>query len=237
MIEIKNVSKKFGKLQALDKLNLTLQQGECVALIGPNGCGKTTLIKSILGMVLPDEGEIIFNGKSIKHDINYRNEIGYMPQIGRYPENMTIGQVLELIKGIRDGHQETDKELYEQFLIATMLEKKMRTLSGGTTQKVSAVLAFLFRPKVLILDEPTAGLDPIAALILKYKILKAKEQGCLILITSHLLNELEDIVSEILFMQEGKLILHDSVDRLKELTGEDSIARSIVHLLKENGHV
>lgn len=66
-------------------------------------------------MVLPDEGEIIFNGKSIKHDINYRNEIGYMPQIGRYPENMTIGQVLELIKGIRDGHQETDKELYEQF--------------------------------------------------------------------------------------------------------------------------
>ena len=82
MIEIKNVSKKFGKLQALDKLNLTLQQGECVALIGPNGCGKTTLIKSILGMVLPDEGEIIFNGKSIKHDINYRNEIGYMPQIG-----------------------------------------------------------------------------------------------------------------------------------------------------------
>ncbi|HMY84839.1 MAG TPA: ABC transporter ATP-binding protein [Saprospiraceae bacterium] len=237
MIEIKNVSKKFGKLQALDKLNLTLQQGECVALIGPNGCGKTTLIKSILGMVLPDEGEIIFNGKSIKHDINYRNEIGYMPQIGRYPENMTIGQVLELIKGIRDGHQETDKELYEQFLIATMLEKKMRTLSGGTTQKVSAVLAFLFRPKVLILDEPTAGLDPIAALILKDKILKAKEQGCLILITSHLLNELEDIVSEILFMQEGKLILHDSVDRLKELTGEDSIARSIVHLLKENGHV
>ncbi|HQN57662.1 MAG TPA: ABC transporter ATP-binding protein [Saprospiraceae bacterium] len=236
MIEIKNISKRFGKLQALDKLNLTLSQGECVALLGPNGCGKTTLIKSILGMVLPDEGEIIFDGKSIKKDINYRNDIGYMPQIGRYPENMSIGQVLELIRGIRSGQHDTDMELYQQYQIADMLEKKMRTLSGGTTQKVSAVLAFLFRPKVLILDEPTAGLDPIAALILKDKILKAKEEGCLILITSHLLNELEDIVSEIVFMQEGKLILHNSTNELKELTGEDSIARSIVHLLKENGH-
>ncbi len=236
MIEIKNISKRFGKLQALDKLNLTLSQGECVALLGPNGCGKTTLIKSILGMVLPDEGEIIFDGKSIKKDINYRNDIGYMPQIGRYPENMSIGQVLELIRGIRNGQHDTDMELYQQYHIADMLEKKMRTLSGGTTQKVSAVLAFLFRPKVLILDEPTAGLDPIAALILKDKILKAKEEGCLILITSHLLNELEDIVSEIVFMQEGRLILHNSTNELKELTGEDSIARSIVHLLKENGH-
>lgn len=236
MIEIKNISKRFGKLQALDKLNLTLSQGECVALLGPNGCGKTTLIKSILGMVLPDEGEIIFDGRSIKKDINYRNDIGYMPQIGRYPENMSIGQVLELIRGIRSGQHDTDMELYQQYQIADMLEKKMRTLSGGTTQKVSAVLAFLFRPKVLILDEPTAGLDPIAALILKDKILKAKEEGCLILITSHLLNELEDIVSEIVFMQEGKLILHNSTNELKELTGEDTIARSIVHLLKENGH-
>jgi Cu-processing system ATP-binding protein len=232
MIEVRNITKNFGKLKVLDNLNLQLNKGECIALIGPNGCGKTTLIKSILGMVLPSSGDIFFNGKSINNDNEYRNHIGYMPQIGRYPENMSIGQVLDMIKGIRNSNQTLDNELYEQFEIAKMLDKKMRTLSGGTTQKVSATLAFLFKPQVLILDEPTAGLDPIASEILKEKIIEAKNRGCLILITSHLLSELEDVVSQIIFMQEGQLILHKNVEELKATTGQQTIARSIVHLLK-----
>lgn len=233
MIEIKNITKRFGKLTALNGLSLTLHKGECIALIGPNGCGKTTLIKSILGMVLPDKGDIFFEGKNIKNDNEYRRHIGYMPQIGRYPENMTIGQVIDMIKGIRHAHEVLDNGLYEQFEIGKMLDKKMRTLSGGTTQKVSATLAFLFQPKVLILDEPTAGLDPIASEVLKTKILEAREKGCLVLITSHLLSELEDIVSQVIFMQEGSLVLHKDTDDLKVATGQDTIARSIVHLLKE----
>lgn len=233
MIEIKDISKSFGKLKVLDKLNLQLNKGECIALIGPNGCGKTTLIKSILGMVIPDEGEIIFNGTNIRNDNKYRNQIGYMPQIGRYPENMTIGQVINMIKGIRNQTENLDLELFEKFKINTMLEKKMRTLSGGTTQKVSAVLSFLFRPDVLILDEPTAGLDPIAAEILKVKIADAKSRGCLILITSHLLAELEEIVSQIIFIQEGNVILHKDADELKISTGQKTIARSIIQLLKD----
>lgn len=232
MIEVRNITKNFSKLKVLDNLNLQLNKGECIALIGPNGCGKTTLIKSILGMVLPSSGDIFFNGKSIKNDNEYRNHIGYMPQIGRYPENMSIGQVLDMIKGIRNSNQTLDNELYEQFEIAKMLDKKMRTLSGGTTQKVSATLAFLFKPQVLILDEPTAGLDPIASEILKEKIIEAKNRGCLILITSHLLSELEDVVSQIIFMQEGQLILHKNVEELKATTNQPTIARSIVHLLK-----
>ncbi|MGC4235079.1 MAG: ABC transporter ATP-binding protein [Niabella sp.] len=232
MIEVKNISKRFGKLKALDHLDLQLQKGECIALIGPNGCGKTTLIKCILGMVLPDEGEIIFDGKNVRNDDAYRRHIGYMPQIGRYPENMTIGHVLDMIKGIRNDSSTLDEDLYHQFEIAGMLDKRMRTLSGGTTQKVSAILAFLFSPKVLILDEPTAGLDPVAAEILKEKIINAKNEGRLILITSHLLSELEDIVSQVIFMQEGKLILHKDVTELKSVTGQSSIARSIIHLLK-----
>ncbi|GAB1462121.1 ABC transporter ATP-binding protein [Pedobacter sp.] len=232
MIEVKKISKNFGKLKALDNLNLQLNKGECIALIGPNGCGKTTLIKAILGMVLPSSGDIIFDGKNIKDNTEYRANIGYMPQIGRYPENMSIGQVLDMIKGIRNHSQQLDIDLYEQFALAKMLDKKMRTLSGGTTQKVSATLAFLFKPQVLILDEPTAGLDPIASEILKAKIIEAKNNGCLILITSHLLSELEDIVSQIIFMQEGQLILHKNVEDLKTTTGQQTIARSIVHLLK-----
>lgn len=185
-------------------------------------------------MVLPERGQIFFDNKPIANDKEYKKQIGYMPQIGRYPENMTIGQVIDMIKGIRDYKGTLDLELYEQFEIEKMLSKKMRTLSGGTTQKVSAVLAFMFNPKVLILDEPTAGLDPIASETLKTKILDAKNKGCLILITSHLLSELEDIVSQIIFMQEGQIKLHKDVEQLKIDTQQNSIAKSIVHLLKND---
>lgn len=232
MIEIKNLTKSFGKLKALNNVNLNLAQGECIALIGPNGCGKTTLIKSILGMVLPENGDIIFNGKNIKNDNLYRNEIGYMPQIGRYPENMTIGQIINMIQGIRNQQRDLDVELYNSFGIAKMLDKKMHALSGGTTQKVSATLAFMFPSKVLILDEPTAGLDPIASEILKDKIIEARKKGILVLITSHLLSELENIASQIIFMEDGNLILHKNVEELKSDTGQSSIAKSIIHILK-----
>ena len=232
MIEIKNLTKNFGRLTALNNVNLQLNKGECIALIGPNGCGKTTLIKSILGMVLPEKGEIFFKEKNIKQDIAYKHQIGYMPQIGRYPENMKIGQVIDLIKSIRNAKVATDTTLYDQFLLSGMLEKKMRTLSGGTTQKVSATLAFIFKPDVLILDEPTAGLDPVAAEILKAKITEAKNSGCLILITSHLLSELEDMVTQVIFMQDGFLKFHKNVVDLKADTGKVTIAKSIVHLLK-----
>ena len=232
MIEIKNLTKNFGRLTALNNVNLQLNKGECIALIGPNGCGKTTLIKSILGMVLPEKGEIFFKEKNIKQDIAYKHQIGYMPQIGRYPENMKIGQVIDLIKSIRNAKVATDTTLYDQFLLSGMLEKKMRTLSGGTTQKVSATLAFMFKPEVLILDEPTAGLDPVAAEILKAKITEAKNSGCLILITSHLLSELEDMVTQVIFMQDGFWKFHKNVVDLTADTGQVTIAKSIVHLLK-----
>ena len=162
MIEIKNIYKKFGKLEVLNNINLSFKKGECIALIGPNGCGKTTLIKSILGMVIPTKGDILFDQKSILKEFKYRENIGYMPQIGRYPDYMTVGQIIEMIKKIRNSEQVLDEDLIKSFELEKIVDKQMRTLSGGTTQKVSATLAFLFNPEVLILDEPTAGLDPLA---------------------------------------------------------------------------
>ena len=234
MIEVKDISKKFGKLKVLNNVNLTMEEGQCIALIGPNGCGKTTLIKSILGMVVPNSGEIFFDHKSIKKDIEYRKHIGYMPQIGRYPENMTVGHIIKMIKGIRNSQEELDEELYHQFEIQNILDKRMSTLSGGTTQKVSATLAFLFNPKVMILDEPTAGLDPIAAEILKEKIIKEKKNGKLIMITSHILSELDELISHVVFMQDGNLIFHKSVKDLISETGTESLSKSIIHVLKES---
>lgn len=233
MIEISEIAKKFGKLSVLNDINLHLSKGQCIALIGPNGCGKTTLIKCILGMVLPNKGEIYFQQKSIFKDIAYRSKIGYMPQIGRYPENMSIGQIINMVKAIRNSNEALDTDLFEQFEIEKLLHKNMNTLSGGTTQKVSATLAFLFNPDVLILDEPTAGLDPLASEILKEKIIKERSKGKLILITSHLLSELDDMVSEIIFMQEGSSVFHKSVDELKKETQVDKISQAIIHILKQ----
>ena len=209
MIIASNVSKMFGKLQALDNVSVTCNKGECIALIGPNGSGKTTLIKSILGMVVCDSGFITFNGKNIKHHWQYRENIGYMPQIGRYPDNMSIGQVINMMKDIRGKKDvQLDEDLISQFGLTEILTKRMRTLSGGTRQKVSAALAFLFNPDVLILDEPTAGLDPVASEILKEKIIAEKDKGKLVLITSHILSELDDLISQVIYMQDGKLCFH-----------------------------
>ena len=233
MIEIKNISKKFGKLEVLKDVTLSCKSGECIALIGPNGCGKTTLIKSILGMVLPSSGSIEFNGKSVLGEYIYREKIGYMPQIGRYPDNMTIGQIIDMIKKIRNSNHELDEELLKAFELEKIFDKQMRTLSGGTTQKVSAVLAFLFNPEVLILDEPTAGLDPLASETLKEKIIKEKEKGKLVFITSHLLSELDDLITEIIFMQDGEVHFHKKVEDLKSETNETKISKAIASILKQ----
>ena len=233
MIEIKNIYKKFGKLEVLNNINLSFKKGECIALIGPNGCGKTTLIKSILGMVIPTKGDILFDQKSILKEFEYRENIGYMPQIGRYPDYMTVGQIIEMIKKIRNSEQVLDEDLIKSFELEKIVDKQMRTLSGGTTQKVSAVLAFLFNPNIIILDEPTAGLDPLASEILKNKIIKEKNKGKLIIITSHLLSELDDIVSEIVFMNEGKVIVHQSVEELMTERKTEKISESIISILKE----
>lgn len=230
MIIASNVTKKFGKLKALDNISTTCNKGECIALIGPNGSGKTTLIKCILGMVVPDSGFITFKDKNILHHWKYRDEIGYMPQIGRYPDNMTIGQVLDMMKDIRNS-KALDDDLIKSFSLDNLLNKRMRTLSGGTRQKVSAALAFLFAPAVLILDEPTAGLDPVASEQLKEKIIAEKEKGKLVLITSHILSELDDLVTRVIYMQEGKLIFHKSIDALKEDTGEVKLSKAIARVM------
>ena len=234
MIIAKNITKKFGKLKALDNVSVAFSKGECIALLGPNGSGKTTLIKSLLGMVVPDSGSIHFNNELISDKWMYRNQIGYMPQIGRYPENMTIAHVIDMMKDIRkESVKQHDEDLVKSFGLKNIMNKKMRTLSGGTTQKVSAALAFMFNPDVLILDEPTAGLDPLSSEKLKHKIIKEKQNGKLVLITSHVLSELDDLITEVFYMQDGKLLFHKKLSALKEETGEIKLSKAIAKIMSE----
>ena len=232
MIVAKNITKQFGKLKALDNVSVTFSKGECIALLGPNGSGKTTLIKSLLGMVVPDSGSIHFNNELITGKWRYRSQVGYMPQIGRYPENMSIAQVIDMMKDIRkETNKVHDEELIKGFGLENIMHKKMRTLSGGTTQKVSASIAFLFNPDVLILDEPTAGLDPLSSELLKQKIITEKQNGKLILITSHVLSELDDLITEVFYMQDGELLFHKKLSALKEETGEEKLSKAIAKIM------
>ncbi|TDQ16563.1 Cu-processing system ATP-binding protein [Algoriphagus boseongensis] len=232
MISVNSISKKFGKQQVLHDFELRFEAGHSYAVMGPNGSGKTTLIKSILGMVLPDSGEILVDGQSIQGHTAYRQQIGYMPQIGRYPSNMKIGQLFSMMKDMRPEVKEYDLDLVNQFELEMIKDKAMGTLSGGTRQKVSAALAFLFQPKVLILDEPTAGLDPIAVEILKAKIQKERKEGKLILITSHILNDLEELTDQAIYLFEGEVFFNDSIESLKEITGEGRFSPAIAKLMQ-----
>ncbi len=233
MIELRQVNKKFGNVHALEDIEIKFDAGKSYALIGPNGSGKTTLIKAILGMVIPTGGEIFVDGKSIHNDWKYREKIGYMPQIGHYPENMRIGLLIDMMKYIRQPSSHTDEELIQSFDLKKIYDKRMHAMSGGTRQKVSAALAFMFDAPVLILDEPTAGLDPVSVEVLKEKMIREKSAGKLLIISSHILSDLDELASDVVYLFEGKIEYRDSLLSLKTQTGEARLGKAIANMIRQ----
>jgi Cu-processing system ATP-binding protein len=234
MLETIDLCKNFGKLKALDHVNVRVNAGQAISLIGPNGSGKTTFLKCVLGLIIPDSGSIRLNGKEVVHSWLYRQSIGYMPQIGRYPDNMRISQLFDMIREIRNGtFKRLDDDLIKAFGVNEFAHKTMRSLSGGTRQKVNACLAFMFDPDILILDEPTAGLDPVAAEVLKEKVQAEKERGKLILVTSHILSDLEELTTDVIYLMDGKVVFYQSIDELKARTGTVRLDRAIANVMKQ----
>lgn len=230
MIIINNLQKRFGKLQVLDNINVSIQSKGIFAVLGPNGSGKTTLIKCILGMVLPDAGSIRINDQEILGQWTYREEISYMPQIANFPPNLKVIELVRMIKSFRTGITNID-ELIALFQLENSLEKKIGHLSGGTKQKVNILLTFMIDAPFIILDEPTSGLDPVALMKLKQLILNEKERGKIILITSHSMSFVNELSDDIVFLLEGKIYFRGSITELKEKTNQPDLEQAIVNLL------
>ncbi|MDC9721175.1 MAG: ABC transporter ATP-binding protein [Urechidicola sp.] len=234
MIQINNLHKKFGKLVVLDGLDLEINSGGIFAILGPNGSGKTTLIKSVLGMVIPNDGDIKINEQSVLKKWEYRNQINYLPQIANFPANLSVKELIAMVKNLRPK-EANDNDLIKLFSLEPFLDKKLGNLSGGTKQKVNIVLTFMFDSELIILDEPTTGLDPIALIHLKELIQKEKSKGKTILITSHIMSFVEEVADEIVFLLDGEIYFKGSISALKKQTNQVDLEHAIANLIaKEN---
>ena len=231
MIKIEKLYKKFGQNEVLKGIDVNFDRPGITAVLGPNGSGKTTLIKSILGMVIPDKGSIKLNDKPILKEYQYRDQVDYLPQIARFPENLTVSELLRMIKDLR-GREANDKALISYFQLEPFLDKRLGNLSGGTRQKVNIVQAFMYDSPVIMLDEPTAGLDPVAMIRFRDLIFKEKAKGKIILITTHIMSFVEEVSDELIFLLEGKIHFKGTVEELKYQYNEPSLERAIAWILQ-----
>ena len=233
MININSLNKKFGKTEVLKRIDLAVESGKVTAIVGPNGSGKTTLIKTILGLVKPTSGTIEVDGENIRNNFLYKNKIGYIPQIARYPDNLTSSELISLVKELRNCNEVSSAELIKSFNLNDELEKPFKNLSGGTKQKVSATIAFAFNPKIYFLDEPTAGLDPVSSIYFKDLVLKEKLNKKTIVLTSHIMSEVQELADEIVFLLEGEIKFKGTIASLLELKKETKLERAIAELMSK----
>lgn len=236
MITAKNISKSYGRLEVLKNISLSLKPGKITAILGPNGSGKTTLIKTILGLVHPDGGDLFYDNKPVLKDDNFRSYVGYMPQTSHFPDNLKVPELIRLIADLRST--KVDPEYYVQYFdLKEHYNKPLSSLSGGSRQKVSAILAFIFDLPVIILDEPTVGLDPVSSLKLKELLIRERDKGKTILFTSHIIPTVEEIADELVFILEGNIHFTGTVGELNDSLQQSSLEKSIANLLqKQESH-
>lgn len=232
MIRIDQIKKSFGKQNILKGIDLEIKPGRIVGLLGPNGSGKTTLMKTILGLVIPTSGQIFVAGENIHNNWHYREKIGYMPQIAHFPENLKVKELIKLVKKMRKDTA-NEQTLIDLFELSPFLDKKLRNLSGGTRQKVNATLALMFDQPYRIFDEPTVGLDPYSRLQFKNHIKQERENGKTVLITTHILSEIEEIADEVVFILEGKVYFHGNPGELKIKHNAESLEAAIASITRQ----
>jgi Cu-processing system ATP-binding protein len=232
MIEIRQLRKKFGRFVALEGVDLTFGRGRITGVIGPNGSGKSTLMKSLLGLVTPTSGSIAVDGYVLNGSSHYRRALGYVPQHARFPLDLTGHEVLSVVKGLRPEPGRFEEDLIAMFGLQSELPKRTRAMSGGTRQKLSVVLACMYDPAVVICDEPTAGLDPVSNAKLKRLLLDLKGRGRTVLITTHILSDLEEIADDVVVLLEGRVRFAGPLDALRAATGRERLDAAVARLLE-----
>ena len=233
MITCSRVTKRYGSTIALHEMECAVEKGRTVGIIGPNGSGKSTLIKSILGLVHPTSGGIILDGQDTSMNCDYRRRLGYVPQLARFPQELTGSNVIELISGLRPDPPTKKDELIELFSFGPELNKRTKAMSGGTRQKLSVILAGMYDPDILVLDEPSAGLDPIANIKLKDYLHALRHKGRTILITTHIMTDLDELADDLLLLIEGTLRYQGTVRDLKMQTQEPQLERAVAAFLRK----
>jgi Cu-processing system ATP-binding protein len=235
MIHIKSLSKTYGSQKVLRDLNLDIPRGGVTGILGPNACGKTTLVKCLLGQVFPDAGEIWLDGERSDGGAFFRQKIGYMPQTPVFPDHLTLLELLNMLEKLRGAPASARDFLIGYFQLQSFLNRPLEKLSGGTKQKVAAVIAFMFEPPIVLLDEPTVGLDPLAAVAFKEFVLQKANQGATILFVSHIISEIEKLASSMAFLNEGQVLFSGTPEDLLLKTGAEQIEKALVHLFTKSG--
>lgn len=212
-LSLKNISKTYRKKArpALHDVSIDMQKGQVVALLGPNGSGKTTLIKILMGLVRPDEGSVLLvDGRPVPFDIPARIPTGYMPQNPAFPDNLRVSEIIDYLMGFSKSDPVYFDDLMKRMDLHAFYDRRFRELSGGMKQKLSVFQAFLYERRILILDEPSAGLDPFHATSLKRLIRERRDAGSLVLITSHVLSEIEELADMMILLIDGTVHVQQS---------------------------
>ncbi|MEJ7766410.1 MAG: ATP-binding cassette domain-containing protein [Chitinophagaceae bacterium] len=219
LLEVKNLKKFFATQKAVDDISFTIEQGAIFGLLGPNGAGKTTLLRMITGIFYPDEGEIIFDGRKFNPQEDIQR-IGYMPEERGLYKKMKIGEqavYLAQLKGLsKPVAIEKIKEWFTKFEMQTWWNKKVEDLSKGMAQKLQFVTTVLHEPKLIILDEPFSGLDPVNSNLIKEEIFNLAKKGCTVIFSTHRMEQVEEICDKIILVNKGTKILDGAVDAIKQ---------------------
>lgn len=225
MIELKNVCKNFTGIQAVDDISFQARQGDIFGLIGPNGAGKSTTIRMIMNILVPDSGEILFDGRPIRE--KDKDRIGYLPEERGLYKKLKVNEVLRYLGSLKTsdkpGLQKNIDHWLDRFALSDWKEKPVAALSKGMTQKVQFIAAVAHNPEILFFDEPFSGLDPVSSELLKDSILQLGQQGKIILFSTHIMDHAEKICRQIFLINKGRELLSGSLEDIKDTYGRNGV--------------
>jgi ABC-2 type transport system ATP-binding protein len=226
ILECKSLTKKYSSLTALDNVNLTLERGRIIGLLGPNGSGKTTLIKLINGLLVQNSGELLINGKSPNPET--KKVVSYLPEKTYLPDWMRVSDTINFFK---DFYQDFDEKRAYDMLTRLQLDpsRRLKSLSKGTKEKVQLILVMSRQADLYCLDEPIGGVDPAARDYILNTIISNYNENATVLISTHLIADIEKILDEVVFIKNGHVTLHESVDDIRSKEGKsiDTLFREV----------